>query len=45
MKILKLTVIFLILALVSCQSIPIERTSHCACDWKPINNQTDRVLV
>ncbi len=45
MKIFKLTLIFLFVALTSCQSIPVERTSKCACNWKAINHQTDEVIV
>ncbi len=32
------------LILASCASIPVERTSPCACDWQPINQQTEKVL-
>ena len=27
--------------LAACSSIPRERTSPCACDWRPLNQQTE----
>ena len=27
--------------LTACSSIPRERTSPCACDWRPLNQQTE----
>jgi hypothetical protein len=42
MNILRITFAFLLVALTSCQSIPIERKSHCACNWKSMNSHTDQ---
>ena len=29
----------------ACQSIPVERTSPCVCDFKPINQTTKQVTA
>lgn len=30
--------------LASCATVPVERKSPCACDWQPINQQTENVI-
>jgi hypothetical protein len=45
MKIFKMTLLIIVLALSSCQSIPIERKSKCACAWKEVNTQSMEALV
>ena len=39
-----LVFLFFVLGLSACATVPVERKSPCACDWQPINQNTEKAV-